>query len=244
MDIQRTNDSNKHKTVFPGRPSPHRQSEAPPTFNMAPQTVQYRQSYVEKDRCVRNSISVQVPGVDVLHGLTLSKSEFKHVFLQAAENMDDPSRISNPANATPVQSAPPAPAPVSSRFGCTRKTPVSHPPEPSSLSSPHRAVTPPPNQSSSHPFSQTQAQAQDPLTAAHAFRAPPSKFPEPVISSPEDAAVYADVFSKHAASLQRSTPLDYDGARNFLKKHVTHVRSTDCFPLLNMQMHRVNTPKI
>lgn len=48
----------------------------------------YRQSYVEKDRCVRNSTQIQVPGVDVLQGFTLSKTEFEDIFLRTADSMD------------------------------------------------------------------------------------------------------------------------------------------------------------
>ncbi|CAN8069084.1 unnamed protein product [Agarophyton chilense] len=51
----------------------------------------YRQSYIEKDRCVRNSTAVKIPGVDVMQGFTLSKAEFEDLFLQTAENVDDAS---------------------------------------------------------------------------------------------------------------------------------------------------------
>lgn len=170
---------------------------------MAAPVLRYRESYVEKDRCVRNSTAVQVPGVDVMQGFTLSKTEFEHVFLQAAENMDDPVRTES--------IAPPSPP---SRFARSRKTSnasrkpsdAASPPEdpPASISSP---VVVPPSTSS-------------PSSAQRTFRAPPSRLPEPVITTPEEAADYSDVCRKHAASLQRSCPPDYDGAGEFFEKAV------------------------
>lgn len=158
---------------------------------MAAPAVRYRQSYVEKDRCVRNSTAVQVPGVDVLQGFTLSKSEFEHVFLQAAENMDDPTRVSN---AEPKPTAQSVGSPSSSRLRRNRKAAA---PKPDAI-----PPTPIPN----------------PPSPTRAFRAPASKTPEPLISTPADASDYADVCRKHAASLQRSAPPDYDGAGEFFEK--------------------------
>lgn len=48
----------------------------------------YRQSYVEKDRHVRNSTAIQIPGVDVLQGFTLPKHEFEDLCLQTATDLD------------------------------------------------------------------------------------------------------------------------------------------------------------
>eukprot|EP00177_Eucheuma_denticulatum_P002329 GFKZ01004177.1.p2 GENE.GFKZ01004177.1~~GFKZ01004177.1.p2 ORF type:complete len:295 (+),score=56.62 GFKZ01004177.1:35-886(+) len=54
----------------------------------APPPRGYRQSYVEKDRCVRNSTQVKIPGVDVMQGFTMSKTEFEDVFLRTADSLD------------------------------------------------------------------------------------------------------------------------------------------------------------
>lgn len=161
---------------------------------MAPAAIRgYRQSYVEKDRCVRNSTAIQVPGVDVLQGFTMSKSEFENVFLQTAENMDDPNR--NTIRRRPSIGE------KQSRFTRSKK----------SISNASRRRTP-----SDEPDSQSSLGSQLPRQ----FRAEQEKLPEPSISNGEEAADYADVCRKHAASLQRSLPADYDGAGEFFEKAV------------------------
>lgn len=150
----------------------------------------YRQSYVEKDRCVRNSTHVQVPGVDVLQGFTMSKSEFENVFLRAAESMDNPSA---PASARPSRAAPERPP----RFARGRKASNARRDE-----SPDGAKN-------------TEREQQQ-----RPFRPPPKKTTDPSLGSPTEAAHYADFCRKHAASLQRNTPADYDGAGEFFEKAV------------------------
>lgn len=167
---------------------------------MATPGVRYRQSYVEKDRCVRNSTAVQMPGVDFMQGFTMSKSEFEAVFLQTAETMDDPVRLSNIENAPPANSGQ-----TPSRFGRSRKA---HPRKSDAKST---ASTANADNSDAAP---------DPSSphSARPFRAPAPKAPEPNISTPADAADFADVCRKHAASLQRSCPPDFDGAGEFFEK--------------------------
>lgn len=197
-------------------------------------TIRYRQSYVEKDRCVRNSTAAPVPGVDVLQGFTLSKSEFEHVFLQAAESMDDPSRLSN----VDTVETPSNPA-GTSRFGRSRKQQgagrqkqsqqeVAAPNISTTAEAGSRGVS----DASSHPPSAQDAGTKAgagtgsgtsaPATSSRGFRAGAgggaNKAPDPHIGSPEDAADYADMCRKHAASLQRSAPADYDGAGEFFER--------------------------
>lgn len=156
----------------------------------------YRQSYVEKDRCVRNSTAVKVPGVDVMQGFTMSKSEFENVFLQAAENMDDPNRrnqLNQPTKSWNTSKNP--------RLPRGKKVPVS-------ASRNHAAVNHFDSSSTSFP------------SKDQPLRSPSKESPEPIIGSPQDAADYADVCRKHAASLQRCQPADYDGAGEFFEKAV------------------------
>lgn len=168
---------------------------------MSTPAVRYRQSYVEKDRCVRNSTAVKVPGVDFMQGFTMSKSEFEAVFLQAAETMDDSLRPSNIENAPPLN-----PGQSAGRFGRSRKVL----PRKSDVKSITTVAT-----TTANADEQNEPNSPDP---ARPFRAPASKTPEPNISSPEDAADFADVCRKHAASLQRSCPPDFDGAGEFFEK--------------------------
>lgn len=164
--------------------------------------VQYRQSYVEKDRCVRNSTATPVPGVDVLQGFTLSKTEFEHVFLQAAETMDDPSPRIQPSPSDAAAKPP-------SRFRSRKHGPdLSATPRKSDIAA---SCTSSKNLASS---------VQRPSDASSEFfRSPPtSKAPEPALSTPSDAADFADVCRKHAASLQRAAPPDYDGAGEFFER--------------------------
>lgn len=194
---------------------------------MAAPTIRYRQSYVEKDRCVRNSTAAPVPGVDVLQGFTLSKSEFEHVFLQAAETMDDPSRISNVAaeNDPPLASNKP---PTPSRFGRSRKalpnstSPLNNnatgdPRKQSTASNNNPQVTTT-NASTASPKVSDATSVPSTRRPSSPFRAPPTKAPDPQLCKPEDAADYGDVCRKHAASLQRSSPPDYDGAGEFFER--------------------------
>ncbi|KAI0564056.1 hypothetical protein FGB62_30g344 [Gracilaria domingensis] len=139
----------------------------------------YRQSYIEKDRCVRNSTAVKIPGVDVMQGFTLSKAEFEDLFLQTAENVDD-------ANHTrPANRQKPA------RF---RRKPQRRSPDPSDIDS-------------------------DSDPSFRPFRGA-AKLMDPNINSAEEAAHYADLCRKHAGSLQRCIPPDYDGAGEFFEKAV------------------------
>lgn len=83
-----------------------------------------------------------------------------------------------------------------SRFTRIRKNPSKYPPTADRIES-----------------TSTQAQSRP-------FRAPPSKKPAPKLTNPNEAADYADVCRKHAASLQRCLPADYDGAGEFFEKAV------------------------
>lgn len=150
----------------------------------------YRQSYVEKDRCVRNSTAVQVPGVDVMQGYTLSKSEFENISLQTAEVMDE-------KNSHPENRPPPNQLPTRQRFARARKNPPKNRPE-----------------------DRVEPSSAPPPEPARPFRTPPSKKGAPELANPEEAADYADVCRKHAASLQRCLPADYDGAGEFFEKAV------------------------
>jgi len=184
----------------------------------------YRQSYVEKDRCVRNSTAVQVPGVDVMQGFTMSKTEFENIFLQTAENMDDPKRLTHNSHLTRKSSVAAIDRqPLSqmsshkpgSRFARQRKPPTqSHGRYKKSntarLDGSERSDS---NASNDYPNAQSPQQQRP-------FRSPSSKKIDPVVNTPEDAADYADVCRKHAASLQRSLPADYDGAGEFFEKAV------------------------
>lgn len=136
-----------------------------------------------------------------MQGFTMSKSEFEAVFLQTAETMDDPVRLSNIENAPSAGNT----GHTSSRFGRSRKA---HPRKSDAKST---ASTANPDNSEAAP---------DPSSPppARPFRAPAPKAPEPIISTPDDAADFADVCRKHAASLQRSCPPDFDGAGEFFEK--------------------------
>lgn len=56
------------------------------------------------------------------------------------------------------------------------------------------------------------------IEQARPFRASPTKAPDLMLQTPDDAADYADVCRKHAGSLQRSSPPDYDGAGEFFER--------------------------
>lgn len=137
----------------------------------------YRQSYIEKDRCVRNSTAVKIPGVDMMQGFTLSKTEFENLFLQTADNVDDATR--------------PNPNQKQQRF---RRKP----------------------QRRTAPLNETKT---DSSPRSRPFRAA-AKVVEPTINNSEEAIDYADLCRKHAASLQRCLPPDYDGAGEFFEKAV------------------------
>lgn len=225
-----------------------------------PAAVRYRESYVEKDRCVRNSTAAPVPGVDVLQGFTLSKTEFEKVFLQAAETMDDPARLSNvdsdAGHTTTTSRSTTSKPSTPGRFGRSRAATKNS----SAASTPTKAARSQPSHSgglarrmdslmSDHDgdgndgrvvgqgntntyvtttaFTSSDMQATTPssqtgsTTAAagsRPFRAPPTKAPDPLLENADDAADYADVCRKHAASLQRSAPPDYDGAGEFFER--------------------------
>lgn len=222
-----------------------------------PAAVRYRESYVEKDRCVRNSTAAPVPGVDVLQGFTLSKTEFEKVFLQAAETMDDPARLSNvdsdAGHTTTTSRSTTSKPSTPGRFGRSRAATKNS----SAASTPTKATRPQPSHSSglarrmdslmsdhnsdvngsgvghtnnnymtTTALSSSDVQATTPSSQAGSttaavsrpFRAPPTKAPDPLLENADDAADYADVCRKHAASLQRSAPPDYDGAGEFFER--------------------------
>lgn len=126
---------------------------------------------------MRNSTAVKIPGVDMMQGFTLSKTEFENLFLQTADNVDDATR--------------PNPHQKQQRF--RRK--------------PQRKTT---------PLNETKT---DTNPSSRPFRAA-AKVVEPTISNSEEAIDYADLCRKHAASLQRCLPPDYEGAGEFFEKAV------------------------
>lgn len=179
---------------------------------MAAPAIRYRQSYVEKDRCVRNSTAAPVPGVDVLQGFTLSKSEFEHVFLQAAESMDDPTRLSNANNSDEGSATGMTGPSTPSRFGRSRKAAAAA--AAASRKQQNAAVAPP----TTPPRTSDVGMTTPCGTPPRPFRGAATKAPDPHISTADDASDYADVCRKHAASLQRSSPADYDGAGEFFER--------------------------
>lgn len=174
----------------------------------APAPPPYRQSYIEKDRCVRNSTAIQVPGVDVMHNFTMSKQEFENVFLRTVDSMDN-----NPSSAQPS-----AQASATTAASAPQSGPPSRP-----MRFPARARK-------ARETRQARADTSQPAPSPHGpaassaeprpFRAPPTKTAAPDFASPDAAAEYADSCRKQAAALQRATPADYDSAGEFFEKAV------------------------
>lgn len=206
---------------------------------------------------MRNSTAAPVPGVDVLQGFTLSKTEFEKVFLQAAETMDDPARLSNvdsdaghtTTTSRSTMSKPSTPG----RFGRSRaaaknSSAASTPTKAASRSQPlhggsglarrmdssmsdhhngdlngghhtnNKYMATTALTSSSDVQASTPSSGPSAAAVSRPFRAPPTKAPDPLLENADDAADYADVCRKHAASLQRSAPPDYDGAGEFFER--------------------------
>lgn len=163
----------------------------------------YRQSYVEKDRCVRNSTVVQVPGVDMMQGFELSKDEFEQVFLQAADNFEEKSGLlgtkepaaKTPASAVPANDARPPLARTTRLNRQQRK--AARRKEREAAAAEKKAVSPPPK-----PFRQ------------------PKQPAEHVFSNADDAAAFADTCRRDGAALQRDTPSDYEGAGALFERAV------------------------
>lgn len=177
----------------------------------------YRQSYVEKDRFVRNSTGVPVPGVDNLVGFALSKDEFESAYLLAADKVDSRSGAPKPTSMLPSQAAAAA-APKPTPDGrqplqrTTRlnraerkerrrkekaafKSPVPKPPTGAAPGAPGAAPTP------------------QPTTPQRAFRQRGAGLANPpTFATPESAASYADECRRDGAALQRQQPADYEVA--------------------------------
>ena len=139
----------------------------------------------------------------MMRGFTMSKSEFENIFLQTAESMDTPERNAQRANN----------AKSPSRFGRQKKTST----EKGGRGGRRGTQQQKPRGLLGEVDNNTTAENSSPRKM---FRNPPEKLKEPELNSPEEAVDYADMCRKHAASLQRCLPADYDGAGEFFEKAV------------------------
>jgi tetratricopeptide (TPR) repeat protein len=188
-----------------------------------------RQSYVEKDRVVRNSTAAPMPGVDCMLDFQLSKKEFENVFNQAAERVE--------ANKAHPTAAPPStPASRSGRLGRLRHRNNAAPRAPLAVSplshdnvvramrgqvpvaaSGAAAKAERPTPAGDREFRGAGGRpplAGVPLTAVPGFPA------ERPLETPFDAERYADACRRMAAQLQRSSPPDFDGAGELFERAV------------------------
>ncbi len=156
----------------------------------------YRQSYVEKDRCVRNSTQTAVPGVDTMQGFELSKEQFEAVFLQAAEDCDASSAGLNLSSGAPSESETSRP-PLSRTNRLNRKERK----EARARRKAAAAAPPPPQPEETRPF---RGRANSPL----------------VFATPEQAAGHADRCRREGAALQRATPADFERAGQLFERAV------------------------
>lgn len=165
----------------------------------------YRQSYVEKDRCVRNSTVVKVPGVDVMQGFALSKTEFEQVFLQTAENFE---AAEHQQEGYPQSENRPPLSRANNRFNRQRKQGPRKPGKGYSRDESERLQK-----------KTNQHASNDRLDYNRPFRGGAStNKKELVFGSPDEAANFADHCRRDGALLQRSTPPNYEGAGELFER--------------------------
>lgn len=155
----------------------------------------YRQSYVEKDRCVRNSTIHKVPGVDMMQGFELSKDEFEAVFTAAADDFDGAAGSKTKLSAASAQSESRPPlARANGRLTRAQRKAEKRAKAPAKSAPRADRISPP-----------------KPASPTRGFRSGPQK-PDDEFATPEAAAAFADRCRRDGAALQRATPADYEGA--------------------------------
>lgn len=160
----------------------------------------YRQSYVEKDRCVRNSTATAVPGVDMMQGFELSKEQFEAVFLQAAEDCDASSAALDSQQQSMTTESDASRAPLSRTNRLNRKERKEARARRKAAAA-AAASTPQVNEEVNRPF----------RGRANAL---------PVFNTPEQAAAHADKCRREGAALQRATPADFERAGQLFERAV------------------------
>lgn len=181
----------------------------------------YRQSYVEKDRCVRNSTQVQVPGVDVMQGFKMSKSQFEQVFLQTADNFDQGSDLSAAPSDARAQRPPRNGGATPNRF--TRAQRKHSAQNIKAAAAPHGTTQEDPIRKlrETTPSSQRVNGAASPRNRGEKqFRQPAQKDDDRAPLDPAEAESRADDCRRSAASLQRSIPSDYEAAGELFERAV------------------------
>lgn len=178
----------------------------------------YRQSYIEKDRCVRNSTVVQVPGVDVMQGFELSKDEFEQVFMKAADNYEESSRqlgvpkSSGSDSTDPTASSGKLGATAEERPPLARTTRLNRQQRKAARRKEREAAAA--EKAAAAAAEKSRAAAPVPAGTAGAARPFRGQAPAPerTFATADDAAEFADASRRDGAALQRATPSDYEGA--------------------------------
>jgi tetratricopeptide (TPR) repeat protein len=171
----------------------------------------------------RNSTAAPMPGVDVMQGFKLSKKEFEDVFLLAAERVEQSqhqpeSNENHPGNAQLSRSG---------RLGRLARKTSHHAVARGRHDKPYTG----PNSHDQIVRSMRQDSASRPPTGDRpltAFRGGASMASVPVpgfsaetpVESEADAPRYADACRRMAASLQKKSPPDYEGAGELFEKAI------------------------
>jgi len=189
--------------------------------------VAYRQSYVEKDRCVRNSTAAPIPGVDHMQGFEMSKEQFEQVFNQAAEQIDNSRSFSaatatttttttNITNATEAE-------PTSGRTPLSRTNRLNILQRKEKRRKDKAGGKPPTTPNNKKPPQSPGNVPKSPASDASTGRGfrqrgAPNAPITPAFGNAAEAVSYADSCRRDGAALQRSVPADYEGAGSLFEK--------------------------
>lgn len=183
-----------------------------------------------------NSTAAPMPGVDVMQGFQLSKKEFENVFLQAAERAEADKTRDLENQPTLNQVPRPARLPLigrkqSSKQDLFKGNGSRHPRAArdhvlQSINSDRASARPPTgdrdlthrNMNTLNSFAGYRKQGSVPYDLSR-VHVPGFPVDQPV-ETPQDAERYADACRRMAASLQKSTPPDYEGAGELFEKAV------------------------